>query len=195
MNILLLIILLIIIIIIFIVDNNTKIQRLPSSKKIKNYYPLKENDIESLDLTYSKKIECCKPIQSIQDFNKDFFDFRDYTYNNSSMKLDSVDKITDLYLDSGLNYSKKYPNEKIKDVFDDLTNNGVNLYQQKCVRLPYYDNTIQDGYNTSFIDGTHLTRDNWIYKNENQLNGGLIDKNLNSYDPDYKNYFPLNKIK
>jgi hypothetical protein len=50
----------------------------------------------------------------IKEFNKNFFDFRDLTCNNSSMKIDSVDRTLVLENMKGL---------KIKDVFDDLTKN------------------------------------------------------------------------
>ena len=38
-----------------------------------------------------------------------------------------------------------------------------------------------------------MTRDNWLYDNENILNGGQIEKNLYANDPDASSFFPALK--
>lgn len=154
-----------------------------------NACPLRENDLKT-EYYIRKQLlsndQCPKPAQSINEFNKDFFKFRDHTWENSSMTLDPVDKITDLYLSGNLGQANN-SNMKIKDVYDNLTK-GTNPYSRDCVRLPYFDNTMNDGYNYSFVSGMHNTRDTWMYENENQLNGGLVDKNLYPHDlEDIKN--------
>lgn len=158
-----------------------------------NACPLKENDIAT-DY-YIKKVlgddtmRCSKPRQTTKEFNKDFFKFRDYTYNNSSMTIDPVDKVLNLYMDGDLGQARAHSPKKIRDIFDDLTS-GVNLYSKPCVRMPYFDNTMHDGYNYSFMNGMYGTRDEWIYENEKEMNGGLVDKNLYGYDPMDLKQFP-----
>lgn len=154
--------------------------------------PLKENDLQTdyyIDKFLLNHTRCPRPTQSIKDFNQDFFKFRDYTENNSSMRFDPVDKITNLYLSDDLGPAQGRKNMKIKDMFDYLTS-GTNLYHRDCVRLPYFDNTMHNGYNSSFATGMHNTRDNWLYENENPLNGGMVDNNLYPHDPEALEYLP-----
>jgi len=121
---------------------------------------------------------CPNPTQSTKNFHNDFFNFRDSIYQNSSIREDSVDKIQSLYLDGNLSQARRYPNMKIKDLFDELTK-GPNLYERQCVRLPQFDNINPDGYHLSYgTPGTSLTRDNWSYKNEKIMNGGRIVDDL-----------------
>ena len=159
--------------------------------------PLKENDDDTKN--YITKFlmgngtgNCPRPTQSIKEFNKDFFKFRDYTFGNSSMTLDSVDKIANMYLDGNLGEARGYQGKKIRDIFDDLVQ-GPQLYERKCARIPQFDNTMHDGYDASFVSGMQLTRDNWVYDNENILNGGQIEKNLYANDPDASLMFPALK--
>ncbi|QKF93838.1 hypothetical protein QKU48_gp0380 [Fadolivirus algeromassiliense] len=164
----------------------------PTIKTI-NACPLKENDVQT-DY-YIKRIlgqntqRCPKPTQTIKEFNKDFFKFRDYTYNNSSMTLDPVDKITNLYLDGDLGQAGRHSTMKIRDIFDQVTC-GQNLYTKPCVRLPHFDNTMHDGYNYNQMTGMYNTRDTWNYNNEKEMNGGQVDKNLYGNDPEDLRQFP-----
>lgn len=129
--------------------------------------------------------ECPKPQQSIPDFHKDFFNFRDKTNNNSSMQVDAVDKILDMYLSGNLDEARGQSNMKIKDIFDNATNCGPNLYTRECVRLPKFDNTNPDGWYHSFgTPAMHLVRDNWCYPGERIMNGGQVSQNLYPHDPD-----------
>lgn len=160
-----------------------------------NACPLKENDLQT-NYYITKYLMGGgaeinpKPVQSIKDFNKDFFKFRDYTYNNSSMTVDSVDKIANLYLDGNLGEARNFPGMKIRDIYDNLTA-GTNLYQRSCVRVPSFDNTMHDGYNYSFLTGMHNTRDNWQYPNEKEINGGQLEKNFYANDPEDLQQLPV----
>jgi hypothetical protein len=137
---------------------------------------------------------CELPIKPTKQFNKEFFDFRDkYTYENSSMRQDSVDKVLDLYLEGDMGQARRYPNMKIKDLYD-LTTCGQNLYDRDCVRIPYFDNVNFNGYNLSFgPTGLHNTRDTWAYKDEKIMNGGAISKDLYPHDLEANRHMPVLK--
>lgn len=75
------------------------------------------------------------PCQTIKQFNNDFFNFRNYTFKNSSMTIDPVDKINQLYLSGDLSITEKCKVEKIKDIYDKATHEFPD-YQRTCVRTP-----------------------------------------------------------
>lgn len=161
-----------------------------------NSCPLKENDLKS-KYYISKFLMadgaqiCPKPIKSAKEFNKDFYNFRDaYTNENSSQRLDAVDKIINLKLQGNLDVARDSPDLRIKDVFDELTRPEQNLYSKECVRLPYFDNTMHDGYDASSVTGMHNVQDDWKYSNEKSLNGGPLEKNFFAYDPMETIQFP-----
>jgi len=108
------------------------------------------------------------------------------------MTLDSVDKIANMYLNGDLGEARRNSGMKIRDIYDKLTC-GPQLYERKCARIPQFDNTMHDGYDASFVNGMHMTRDNWLYDNENILNGGQIEKNLYASDPESSFLFPALK--
>lgn len=164
-------------------------------EKKSHYCPLATNEAD--DEFYLKKFvlgtqeECGKPPQTAKEFHKDFFNFRDNTNWNSSMREDAVDKVSKLYLDGNRSEARRYPNMKIKDLFNEATK-GPNLYERQCVRLPSFDNINPDGYYTSYgTPGTHLTRDNWTYNNEKIMNGGEIENNLFANDKYSNKYMDL----
>lgn len=53
--------------------------------------------------------------------HNDFFTFRDKTEHNSSMRMDPVDKITNLYLTDNTDIAHAYGNAPISQIFDSLT--------------------------------------------------------------------------
>ena len=127
---------------------------------------------------------CPKPTQSIKQFNKDFFKFRDtYTNENSSIRLDPVDNIVNMYLDGDLGEARGDKNKTIKEVYDKLTTTGPNLYPNKNVRIPKFDNTMNDGYDFKFLTGMHNVRDTWDYKGDNEMNSGILEPTLHANDP------------
>jgi len=70
---------------------------------------------------------CKKPVKSIKQFHKDFFNFRDsHTNDNTSIRYDPVDKMADIRLDGGMDRmdgekSKLFSGSvKIKDIYDNL---------------------------------------------------------------------------
>jgi hypothetical protein len=138
---------------------------------------------------------CPRPVKTIKQFNKDFFKFRDYIENNSSMHVDTVDKIADMYLDGDLGHARNYPqNTTIKDVFDNLTC-GPHLYDRSCVRMPRFDNTMNDGFNFSFLTGMYNTRDKWNYPHDNEMNTGKLEKTLSASDPEDIRQMPYYHVK
>ena len=141
------------------------------------YYVNRQISEQEGDGVRVKKI-CPRETQTNDEFNKDFFAFRDKVYHSSSMMNDGVDKMNDMILNGG----QDQKNMKIKDIYDQMTS-GVNLYSDKTTRLPYFDNTMHDNYNYDFISGMHNTQDNWIYQNENEMNGGSLEKNFYGNDP------------
>jgi hypothetical protein len=166
-----------------------KLKTIPNSGNC----PIRENDVQTdyyitKNLLGASPTNCDNNVKTAKEFNKDFFKFRDYTFNNSSMTLDSVDKITNMYLDGNLGEARRH-DMKIRDIYDQLTC-GPKLYDRQCVRLPYFDNTMHDGYNYSFLNGMHNTRDNWMYKNEKDINGGVMENNLHAFDPEDIQHLP-----
>lgn len=162
--------------------------------------PVKDVEDENLiylkDYLLGERVPCPLPSQTIDQFNKNFFDFRDkYTYQNSSMHEDPVDFIQNLYLSGNLDEARMYPNMKIKDIFDSATQ-GINLYERSCVRIPEFDNAIPDGYRyNAGTPGTLLTRDKWRYKNEKVMNGGEINNTgLHGYVPDANKYLEVDAL-
>lgn len=145
--------------------------------------PINSQDVN--DYLFDHKIkeyeECPPPVKSIKQFNNDFFSFRDITQQNTTSNIDPVDRITQLYLEDNNDFSRRYPNLKIKDVYDTVTK-GVDLHKRKCVRLPDFDNINYDGYEMSYgAHPMHLTRDEWEYENESVMNGGEIKPGLTGY--------------
>lgn len=139
---------------------------------------------------------CPRPTQTNDEFNNDFFAFRDKVYHNSSMTYDSVDKMNDMILNGGIDQPADLKNMKIKDIYDMMTS-GVDLYNNrqtgqssKSRRLPYFDNTMHDSYNYDFISGMHNTRDNWSYHNETEINGGPLEKDFYAHDPEALRQMP-----
>lgn len=125
--------------------------------------------------------KCVVP-QSSDEFNDEFFEFRDKVYHSSSMQMDPVDRLHYEYYDGDLSKSN---NKRIQDIYDDLVK-SENLYSTDCVRLTAFDETNPDGYfNTVGTPGMSLVRDSWKYKDENIMNGGNISKYIKPNDPDY----------
>lgn len=137
-------------------------------------------------------VEIC-PIEpiSIGQFNKEFFDFRDKIENNSSMTLDPVDKMTDLFLDGTI---WKPPKEgeptTIGEIYDNLTTRPD---FSTCTRVPQFDSVMYDGYLNlpNISTGLYSTGDAWTYKGENENNGGELEKRLYAHDDDFNNQYPL----
>jgi hypothetical protein len=140
---------------------------LEDNKLIKESCPIHQNERDTriflTDHLFSDNKKCKikknDRIKSRKNFHSDFFSFRDQTYNNSSQRLDPVDKISSLYLSGNFSQARRYPNMKIKDLFDEVTK-GPNLYTRQCVRLPQFDNILAPG-----SPGLSLTRNEWKYDN------------------------------
>lgn len=125
--------------------------------------------------------KCVKPLSS-EEFNDEFFGFRDYTQHSSSMQMDPVDRLQYEYYNGDLS---KATGKKIKDIYDDLVRNE-NLYSVDCVRQTAFDETNPEGYfNQVGTPGMSLVRDSWKYPNEKIMNGGNITPYLQPDDPDY----------
>ena len=150
-----------------------------------NYVPLKEPQISTeyevmRDLSESDIQRCPLPRQSIKQFNKDFFNFRDKTEYSTSFNVDPVDRIQTLDIK---------PDMAIKDYYDELVQADTDLYPNKTTRYPYFDNVMHDGYDASHVSGLHNVRDMWIYSNENIMNGGQVAKGLTPFNPEHQ-FFP-----
>jgi hypothetical protein len=150
-----------------------------------SYVPLKEPQIStqykiSRELSEEDIQRCPYPTQTVKEFNKDFFNFRDKTEINTSIDVDPVDKILTMEIQPGM---------AIKDYFDELTAAKNDLYPNKTTRYPYFDNVMHDGYDASHVTGLHNVRDTWIYQNENILNGGQVAQGLTPFNPEHE-FFP-----
>lgn len=158
--------------------------------KSKSKCPLEDEDFETefiLDHLLTNGPERPpKPQQSIKKFNEDFFKFRGYTQIDSNdIYPDPVDRINSMELQGALTQTRdKTP--KIWNVYDSLVKSDVNLYKEECNRKPIFDNIMYDGWKLQYGGtGMELTRDDWKYANESQLNGGEIANELYPNDPDY----------
>ena len=71
---------------------------------------------------YNSDYKSYNGIDAIKQFNKDFFNFRDkYTYENSSMRPDAVDKVINLQLSGSLSKARGTSGRKITDIYDEVT--------------------------------------------------------------------------
>jgi len=124
----------------------------------------------------------CNKVKSIKQFNNDFFKFRDNIENSSSNRIDPVDKINQLTIDSNLDFAKSYPNMNIKDVYDELTK-APDLYTKPYVRNPKFDDMNYDGWVAQTgSPGLILNQEEWKYNNEKMMNGGRIDGMVRASD-------------
>lgn len=185
------------------INDNFKIVRI-NEKKI-NKEKINENiedilldddcDIDSKKrntLSMRRPIFCPRPVKTIQQFNKEFFNFRDkFTNENSSIRLDGVDKITELRINGDLDQARgSTQNIRIQDLYNYLTDSGPNLTPNNCVRLTKFDNTMHDGYDASFVTGLSGTMDEFEYKGERPINGGALECGIYPYDQGFSNLMP-----
>ncbi len=145
------------------------------------YVPLKEREISDEYLIdrvlHDEPIQRCpEPIQSIKQFNRDFFNFRDKTEINTAIAADPVDKILTMDIKPGM---------AIKDYYDELVSAKNDLYSDKQTRYRY---------DASHVTGLHNVRDTWIYQNENILNGGQIASGLLPHSTEHSWYPALETI-
>lgn len=170
-----------------IIDKTLYVKRMPPKKCIVKQ---KSNYITKSEVVDGHEDECPKLPITIKQFNKDFFDFRGKIENNSSMVHDPVDKINELFLD-GTIWTPK-PGEDIKpiaDIYDELTKN-VNI-NDDCVRIPKFDSVMYDGYMPKQVNGLYSSGNEWVYKNEKDMNGGKLDDKLYPHDNDFNGAYPL----
>jgi hypothetical protein len=175
--------------------NRPKRKYVDPRKDLCNMELSKNNDIDKntylTKLMVGQRDEYVAPVKSIKQFNKEFFDFRNMTETNTSIKEDAVDRIHQLYLQGNLSEARNRPGMKIKDIYDESVN-GPNLYEKRCVRLPQFDNINYDGYQMSYGQHPmHLTRDKWTYPKEKIMNGGAIKPYLYGYDLEANSYMPI----
>jgi len=177
-------------------DDKTAFNNFDASGRCPLKFVEGKNNLYMQNFLHNTREEQPKPAISRRQFHNDFFGFRDLTEQNSSIRQDPVDLIQQMYLDGNLSAARRYPNMKIKDIFDAATQ-GPNLYERQCVRLPYFDNINFDGYLMSNgSPGLMTTRTDWEYDNEKIMNGGKITdyqdtQNLYPHDMDYDNHMPI----
>jgi len=130
--------------------------------------PIPYIDYEPLDSILEDIVDvknnngCGKKSKSIRQFHDEFFGFRDHTCDNSSMRVDTVDKVLDMQSDGVLD--KIDQPIKIGDIYDNLTHN-MNLYDKNCARTVGFDNINHEGYNIHYgTAGLSNTRDIWKYE-------------------------------
>jgi hypothetical protein len=168
--------------------NKKNIIKMPRKKCIVKQ---KTNIITKNEIVDGHMEICPKDAQSIKQFNKDFFNFRDKTHNNTSIMYDTVDKITDLTLNSGW-WTPPVGEEvaKISDIYDKLTQRPD--FQSACTRIPTFDSVMYDGYEPKHVTGLYSNGNEWVYDKELSINGGQLEKKLYPNDPDFAgDQYPL----
>lgn len=78
------------------------------------------------EFTMYKEVKpyCDKPMQTHDEYHKDFFGFRDrFTNENTSINYDPVDAVNNVTL------TGEYEGAKIKDIYDNMTK-GTNIYMK-----------------------------------------------------------------
>lgn len=82
----------------------------------------------------------------------------------------------------------KFLGKKIKDIYDELTQNTGSCFAKKCLKKPYTDPYSGQKLYLSDITNKTFTNDQWEYKDENPLNGGPFFDNTYGYTPNDKDY-------
>lgn len=154
-----------------------KIKKIENNNSInKNQKLFNENDFNPVKKTSLSK-----------EFNKDFFRFRNVINNNSSHLIEnSIDKINSMRLTGELNFINPSNPIKIKDLYDNLLK-PLDRNSNSCVRVPNIENLDRGGIYSGIP--FEISSKEWIYDNENTLNGGSIGGNLLPNDPYKSNYF------
>jgi len=168
--------------------NKKNIIKMPRKKCIVKQ---KTNVITRNEIIDGHKEICPINAQSIKDFNKDFFNFRDKTHNNSSIIYDAVDKVTDLTLNGGW-WTPPVGEEvaKISDIYDKLTQRPD--FQTACTRIPSFDSVMYDGYEPKSVTGLYSNGNEFVYDKELSINGGKLEDKLYPNDPDLaRDQYPL----
>lgn len=170
-------------------NNNIKhVKQMPPKKCI----VYQKNNIVSKDEINKGHVEICpKDPISIKQFNKEFFDFRNKIENNSSMVLDPVDKMTDLFLDGTIWNPPKGDPTTIGEIYDQLTKRPD--FQSDCTRIPTFDSVMYDGYMNmpNSTTGLYSSGNEWVYSGENENNGGELEKRLYAHDVNFNDQYPL----
>jgi hypothetical protein len=167
--------------------NKIYIKHMPSKKCIVKQ---KSGNISKKEINDGHVEICPKDPISIKQFNKEFFDFRNKIANNSSMILDPVDKITDLFLDGTLWTPPEGEEAKpIAEIYDELTKRPD--FSSDCTRLPTFDSVMYDGYMPKQVTGLYSSGNEWVYKNEGEINGGKLEDKLYAHDTNFDATYPL----
>lgn len=158
------------------------------------------------DFVLDGNAQCgCVVDKSKSDFTRDEVDeyrekqiqFRDKINGTSALAVDPVDKMNMITIEGGV----KANGQTIADYYDNLV--GTGSYQaekqgpgfilgspipsNRCVRPPTFDamSGVPQGYYTKEANngGKYITRDNWVYNNENPNNGGVFYDGISGQDP------------
>lgn len=197
---------------------NTKSQPIKRRKYKRKYIPFTYDDMLNINLSNNYcstldddpekhyietkllgSVPCDTPDQNIQsedEFNDNFFSFRDQTNLSSNLMFpNATEKIAQLYLEDNKSIARNYTGMKIGDLYDKLTY----VPRRHCVRVPHhnqeFDNLNHDGY-VAHIGSTpmSLTRVLNTYPNEKVMNGGLFHSNVTGDEKCVSSYKPLSEI-
>ena len=145
-----------------------------------------------------KKIKFTENYEIINDDSKNntkkpFYSATWYpsTYLSSSLekKNNNLKNIYEITNDMNLNPKmedekeidfQNISNDKIKDIYDGLTDNFKNYEKKKEIKG--HDGQDQDNIRKGASELSYYVPDNWIYENEEIINGGLIIDGLTGYD-------------
>jgi hypothetical protein len=136
----------------------------------------------------------------IDEYQNEFYEFKNKINNSSSEGLDMVDKLNEIF-SSGNNELTHHNGKRISDVYNELTksnsNNGCG--EEKCILPPEIDRNLRTGFYTADSGmGKYYSNYNWKYENDNVNNGGKfygnIEANDSNFDPQllYKSKNGLN---
>lgn len=142
----------------------------------------------------------------VDEYREKFIGFKDKINGTSALPEDPVDKMNQITLQGGI----KAKGQTIADFYDNIVTPytgrgyeqrpstggggfilGSPLPSDRCVRPPLFDASsgVPQGFYTKDANngGRYMTRDNWMYNNENPNNGGAFYDGVHGQDPMIEN--------
>jgi hypothetical protein len=174
-------------------EKTIEVKPVVSKVDINNLCPINkmndETDRYIKEIVLGGKFLCDKQpeqiVKDIDEYQNEFLSFGDVVNRSSDEKVDTVDKINELYTSQN-NEMSNLKGKRIADVFNDLTQNKCGE-TDKCLIKPIIDRQIRMGYYLEDSGaGKYYTNYNWKYENDNVNNGGKFYDNIEASDSNFQ---------